>query len=875
MTKRLIAWLLITCSLLVSGVSAAELKFGNPFGEPEEWTVSQEYIDDVFKYDMRSLSGAEEVISGSYGKYDSEIRDILMLGIMQTDENGAFNSEGTVSERELAQILDVMFFNGSFDGMYTGTSDKEKVKISTAAEAFVDSLGYELEARHTGYMALAAKKGLTKGLSIEADGEYITREQMAKLAHNALTIPISVAVYSGNSTEYYVDKSRTVLNEVLEAVEVKGFLNGVYGINLLSGVKAFENEVLIDEVRYIYKTDCSELLGKRVTGYARIDSEGGVKELIGLREDSRYPSITYDITEDMEIIESGRMEFKDSEGKTDTYSVASIRYLNYNGDNISTGELVTKINNVKAGTVTFAQTEGNGVYNAAVIKDYSTYLVSGISIRDTKIYPSYGLKYQNNKTAVEFAEGATVNIYNAEGKRTAFEEIKAKDVVSVYSNSDGSYGEIIVSGKKLTGKIETQSNSGGATVYKIGNEFVKASEEYGLAVSNTANNLSVLTIGLEGTFYISFDGRIAGFARSSGGTYMGYMKAYGSVGGSIDEKYAIKVFTQDGLWKVYNIANKLTLDGVKGKSASDVPEHIEKKTNDEMPAGAHPIIRYKLNSNDEIVFLDTLYTSEAEADDKDRMRFEAKITEAPKSGGGFSWVNAPYHCVNSTKILAIPKDMSEERKYEFVNTGYITGGGEIVISFYNADDFMCAAFAVLDSPEENPGKRYKENYLMIVDRVITNYDFDDEEEPIKYSIEGRRWSSKVESLEWELSKTFFDSDTNEMPVEGGVYKIIESGSEMRSMLRVGGNGVVQPDVWGAKGDAREEVSGEVTLVGDTMINIKVRDVVSSIRIGNAAFMMYDSETGKTEEIDKSEVLPGDRIHVYGSVGTAGAIFISR
>lgn len=878
MFKKIIALTLITCSLLSCVCVYAEQSSAT-FGEPSEWTTSESYIDDVYKYDLKSddNKGSQE----SYGEYENEIKDILSLGIMKLNEKGEIEPDSKVSVQEFAQILDAMFYDGALSDTISKIKDDSKVSISEVIEAFVDGLGYKMDADSKGYYVVANDIGITKGISLGNLENHITCRQMAKLAYNALDVPMCVVVSTGDVTEYRVDDSKTILSERLKAVEVKGFVNSVYGMNIFPGDSAKSKEIIIDGAVYSYDNDdYKKLIGKRVRGYAKLDNTLDVKELIALREDDRYSSVTYDIKRDIDEIKNNSVSFKDSEEETTEYDLDDIKYLNYNGDRVSVSQFKTLIDGVNSGTVTFTQSEKSGVFDVAIIKSYSTYVIKSIATDENEIYPYYNLTFNGNKS-IKFNKRTNIGIYNENGETIKFDDIKSYDVVSVYGNSDMSYVEMYVSGKTVSGDIKSIDKSGTDIAYEIGDKSFELSTEFSTALANPDNNLPTMEVGLNGTFYISYDGRIAGMSAKLDSIHLGYMKACMDDGKKLDNKYAVRLFTDEGKWKVYYLKDKLTLDGVKSVEASTVPRYIEMNVEPYLEylngiAGntVHPLIRYRLNDKGEITFLDTMYDTPDEADDAKRMRYVATVNDKDTWSSGFSWEKTRYHFTDKTKMFSIPADTNNKDKFKAISNNYINALGSINVSFYSVDDYLCAEYGILEETPFNIGStKWQNNSLLVVDSVVTIHQPDDEEDPVWYKIKGRTWDSKVTEVEWKLSKDYFDH--SEMPKKGCIYRYFLSSGKVRHLNLLVDDGVMPVDFLVRAGDTGEIACGVIKFINNEMVTISLSDKAMSWKLGNASVMLYDKQTRKTSKIDRASLMEGDRVIIYGDKDVAGAIAVAR
>ena len=167
-------------------------------------------------------------------------------------------------------------------------------------------------------------------------------------------------------------------------------------------------------------------------------------------------------------------------------------------------------------------------------------------------------KYE--KPALDFNTDKNKNLIvileDAKGSEVKFEELKEWTVLSVYKNTD--YIRAIVSTESVTGKLDERSEAD-KTIGIDGKHFEIADNR----------EFKDYTLGLEGTFYLDAQGKIAAYdAEVKKGSQYAYLVAAGT-SGSISSYLDIKYFAEDGSVVTAEAASKIKIDGTTYSDAEE------------------------------------------------------------------------------------------------------------------------------------------------------------------------------------------------------------------------------------------------------------------------------------------------------------------
>ena len=190
--------ILISTILIFSILSVSVYAKDTMFGPREDWLVAEDYTDDVFLYDYENNGGPNNP-SGGGEELSNYVKDIILLGVMGYEENGLFGSEKEVTEKQLAEIIIKLRYNG--DSALTDYQHKyginKKATVKTALTLMVDALGYSDEIKNygeDGYFAVASNLKLLRNIKYTAVSDNINREQLATLIYNSLDVDLKYEV---------------------------------------------------------------------------------------------------------------------------------------------------------------------------------------------------------------------------------------------------------------------------------------------------------------------------------------------------------------------------------------------------------------------------------------------------------------------------------------------------------------------------------------------------------------------------------------------------------------------------------------------------------------------------------------------------------
>jgi len=478
------------------------------------------------------------------------------------------------------------------------------ITAEQACKILVNLMGDQYFAKHYGgYIPAAAAKGILKGVSLEANSTLTVSAAM-KLIYNTMIADISNSnLYDGNVSNG-VSESEMFMSTRLGIYMVNGTVtdDGVTGLTGASEIK--ENQIKIDDKVFVNDTGLTDVLGYAVEGFYKYDEEEDQNILI-------YAFINEKKVNVLEINDIDLIKYDD---KTRTYEYYTDKdqyedeeaELNknfkiiYNGRAYSVGmeedsftKTVSQMLMPEYGWVRLIDTDGDNKYNLVVVKDYQMVVVAGIDVENYIIFGNP--KYTDVEVDLFDARNEFV-IKNSLGSTFAIDSIASGSVLSIAKSADGKYAEVLYSNLVVKG-----------TLGSVDGRYYCIDETDYIATKDFMNHVAKLeekgeksiTAGTYGNFYVTFDNKIAYFKDASEAAIkVGYLGNLGT-DGSMDISLKIKIVTTASSLNLYETAERVTVDGKVFKDLEALEDYLAPFKG--------KLIRYKLNSDEKINFIDTPY----------------------------------------------------------------------------------------------------------------------------------------------------------------------------------------------------------------------------------------------------------------------------
>ena len=644
--------------------------------------------------------------------YHEAIMNLVAEGIVNGMGDGTYNPEGAVTREQFAKIIcyalsvgeltysaeekniftDVApnrwssdniktaYKLGIINGMGDGTfAPENNVLYEQAVKMAVCALGYT--AAHAdreggypmGYMAIANRAGLLKGIKDAKQGEPLNRGAVAKLVDNMRD---ANQLEEGRETESLRDQTTE------KSQKYEGRVIGLYGRSLYAGedmsdVNRYQIEIEKGSTRKIFVAsdldlDVDTYLGRGVIVYYDSDD---LEDYPSITNISLQSSKNKETKIDIDLIhryESDNIEYyqNSSDEKTKKVNFLSGTKVVYNGQATESSlEDVLDENIRNSGTVTLVYSSGSEKADVAFVKAYETFVVNSIDL------VNYKVTYVGGESDILDVtdRSKNVTIKNAD-KDYEFSRIKKNNIISIAESEDGKYIEALVSTKTKAGTVELNDED----------SIVLDSDKnttYYMSGILTDDQKADLEVGNYVTIYVDAFNRIAKCVLSEKGTYVyGYLSLIAEPE-KRNEKFQVMIHTPSKVaGTAYTLADKVKVDN-KSYDSIDEADDIERilreaalATNinptidDVVPENKTYSQPVKFIANGTVI--QAILTNKAESSSSStRFDLEKYVT-----GSGLECLAdktrlGTYKISSSTKIMFIPSDR-ENGKYETKAASY-------------------------------------------------------------------------------------------------------------------------------------------------------------------------------------------------------------
>ncbi|MBQ7032463.1 MAG: S-layer homology domain-containing protein [Clostridia bacterium] len=547
---------------------------------------------------------------------EAAVEKLSALGIVEGRGDGAFAPDETLTRAEMATIVlrllnlqagettqifsDVTAEHWAFAavgaaykaGIVNGTSETTfapdaVVTYPQAVKMLVCALGYGVKAEAaggypTGYLSIAAQIGLLDGVAA-IDGA-ITRGTMAMLVSNAVEVDILERTSYGDDYTVATEEGATVLSEYLHIQKHEGKITA-NGMITLEGRSVRKGEVAMgEEVFAVGETTADSFLGRKVVLYAK--EENDVKTALYIEAKKSSESLTVDASDILPKSTMTKLCYE-VENKEHTAEIAADAVWIYNGSkktDMTPDKLI-----FATGTVELITANGT-VADTVIIRSYQNVIVDSIRAEEHKLIfkdrsiPLTSLVLDPTDFSYRFS------FKNTNGTDASVGECAEWDVLSVARSEDGRVIEVIRSTEFTAGKVAEMS----ADMLVIGEN------SYEIAANvKTSTELKKPVLDMEANFRLDFTGKVAAvdnenYRSTKYGWLVGGQKLKG-----IDGNTQLKIFTEDGMMKLFTVSDKCKVNG--NPSADVLGESVLYSGT----AVIEQLLLFRATAEDEIIEIET------------------------------------------------------------------------------------------------------------------------------------------------------------------------------------------------------------------------------------------------------------------------------
>ncbi|GHV44353.1 hypothetical protein FACS189492_0530 [Clostridia bacterium] len=606
-----------------------------------------------------------------------------MLGITEFElgEQQVFDdvSGSEIHASSIAVLKQLSVAAGYGDGKF---NPNDTISYQEFVKLIVEVLGYNDAAMLSGaypvgYLTQASRLGVLKGVSAKL-GEPITRDLAAILVYNSLEVKIQPYRVSGSQVISSGSRDGTIMSKYLHVYKSRGIVSGTSD-TLLTGASVLrDNETLIGKVIF-YKedTDVDSFLGYNVSYYYKDDDRdehGTLLYIEPLASNEVLEIASYNIAGFDERIYS----YFDAarSGRQSKAKVSRLASIIYNGKRASG---VFDRYASFSGNVTLIDNNGDGEYDVVLIVDYKLYHVLSVSVKEGMIYDK-----NNSANILDLGDGVKYKIIDKGGKIIALSEVAQDDILLVAVSEDGELVTGLISSETIIGEITelSDTDSGNEKSIYIDGELYYVNELYRAFLN--------AEVGDFGSFYLDFNGRVAGFKKNAtAGVKAGYV-INAAVENGLDGRLMLKTLTTESRIDVLYGTSKMKLErngeiitnsSRKTLAPTEVIGYLS-----ESGAVKPQIVLYTLNSKGEINSLKIAMPYTANLSVKLKGLQQTLVESTVKYEPAFKSFQGEIVLSDNALVFSIPKDIDDYNEYSVADKSVLRRGEDLTVAAYKTSE---------------------------------------------------------------------------------------------------------------------------------------------------------------------------------------------
>ncbi len=605
--KRIIA-LSLAALMTMCGVYAAKSEISGLSNEYADRTALVSYLEIA---DRVSETEAKEtqVLRGNFAV---SVAKMINLSVSSEQSKRYFidvpNDHWAVSE--INALVDLGIISVSDDKYFRPAdpiTDTEALKMVMTAAGYGD-----LAIANGGYPYGYTKAARTLKMSDFSTGEQLNFAKAVDLIYEGLTIPLYDMTTFGETVKYE-QSTENILSQYFDMYTKEGTVTYADGIAVDGGGNEDDGYVRIDGETF--KSDIVFLpyIGQIKSFVYKQENFGDDKEIVLLNSINKNEKI-------LVIDRDSFREYSESENRVMYYDDNKSRSANIaaSAKALKNGKMLR--NNTKEafdfnkGSITLIDSDENGEYDYILTFEYKNYVADRIEKLNKVVYDKAAYA---NSINLDESKGDRKIIIEKGGVRVDFDAIAENDVLTVYESDV--FVRVIITSGQITGnlyKISTDENSG-APKLNIGKvesdatDYVMDKDYFNDVIGDTAS----LPIGTSATYFTDAFGKIVYIQYETGLPWQyAYVMNY-STENTFDTVVKLKLLIQSGTIGVYEISDKIKIDGASIKDSNKILSLLDKSryvSKGTLGEGEDSIkgqlIRVKINSEDKISEIDTEYS---------------------------------------------------------------------------------------------------------------------------------------------------------------------------------------------------------------------------------------------------------------------------
>ena len=658
--------------------------------------------------------------------YEKEAVTLIDLGIITDYEINEYDPFAFIPNKEFLDMLrnltnreDVVDYQGYAEQL-TGTSDMYAFQpylyptADFATQCVLGALGYNklnaLEGyrAQNGYIAQANNLGLLKGVKYSNE-QSLRRCEAVKIIYNMLEAPVFEMDSATGDSITYAQSDVTALYYFKKTSRVTGIVSAA-GYTAMYGESSLpEDQIMIGNTTYRCNKDFSDYVGVYCDVYVQTEDDA----VMSVSPGKGCEKATLN-AEDIDSYDASLRKltyYKNDRTKSITLekTVAVIKNgLGLKGFNNKTFE-------ISSGELLLYDNDSNGKYDVVIIRSAEYFVVDVVSNTTKTIYNKITYDSLFKSLVLDKTEKRRkISIYK-EGRKADFSEIKPEDILEVYCNPDAQNQviKVMIAGSKVSGTVDKISEKASGTEVVISGKNYRVSRSYQKAYDSNDKMAPLLSVNGDYEFYLNGkDEIIAADQDNLRDATVAYFYGVDKKEG-LKEEYKVLVFTEDGEWKTYFLANRVTIGGQR-KKPKDVLGQIESLDGS--------LIKYRLNEEEKVAeIVQAVDFSVADDDDFTTLAFDDRYYR----GGKISSLDNTYYFDPSAVVFSVPEDGDRE-KFQILGKSYFVEYTSYNLALYDINEYNIAKYFVITATDSLTTSRLSNGAVMIVEESYETVSSDGE-----------------------------------------------------------------------------------------------------------------------------------------------------
>lgn len=490
----------------------------------------------------------------------------------------------------------------------------DSITVNEAVKILLSVCGYQKYAEAIGgYPNGYIETARLLDMDVYGSAEPLTYYQSYLLLYDVLNVKM-YELENGTSSSYTLSQSEdTLLSRYFDVYQTTGTVTQAQGISIYPN--KFEKGNSQESASYavidgeIYTSDINlyDWLGRKTTVFYVQKDKDDTPNIIYRETYKKEGEILEIDADDFINYTDGSINYYEN-GRKKKESISDGAIVLKNGGLLNTNlEEDIKINK---GMIRLVDSDEDSKFDFVFISEYENVFVNIIDADNYKLYD----KIDKDKCVNLNEKSKIISIEDSQGNKKSFSDITTNEILTIYDSE--AYVRVIINDASVTANVYALKTEDDKQMIEVGKSeldrkwYVIDKEYYNAYFADSGHGEVRLTIGAEITYFTDAFGNIAYISEPLKDNW-GYAYLIKLSENEDTEQAIMKVLTQSGELKVYQVSSKAKVDGEKTSGFEAVKGKLNKVTNygKSLTTGEDSVngqvIRIKLNADNEISAVDT------------------------------------------------------------------------------------------------------------------------------------------------------------------------------------------------------------------------------------------------------------------------------